>query len=186
VVSNDSLKQLLPNTYILIQKRKQVSTTNYEGFFSFVAVPGDTVLFTHVGFIQQKLWVPDTLPDNTYLTMVVLEWETTLLEPVLVYPWPRPENFKAEFLAMNIPTTEFDIAQRNLAIQELKAQAMAMGYDAAEMQDYMIMQQNKQLYNTGRYYGQNGGAAILGAITNPFAWAQFFDALKRGDYKSKK
>ena len=36
------------------------------------------------------------------------------------------------------------------------------------------------------YYGQDGGAAIMGAITNPFAWAQFFDALKRGDFKSKK
>ena len=33
--------------------------------------------------------------------------------------------------------------------------------------------------------GTDGGAAILGAITNPFAWAQFFDALKRGDFKSK-
>ncbi len=185
IVSNDSLRQLIPNTYIFILKRSQVSTSNYEGFFSFVAVPGDTVIFSHIGFKPQKLWVPDTLKKNTYLTMVVLEWETTYLDPVLVYPWPTPENFKAEFLAMNIPTTEYDIAQRNLAIQELKEQAMAMGYDAEEMQDYMIGIQNQRLYNSGRYYGQDGGAAILGAITNPFAWAQFFDALKRGDYKSK-
>jgi len=186
VISNDSLKQLIPNCYIVIKNRKQVSATNYEGFFSFVAVPGDTVIFKHLGFKQQKLWVPDTIVKNTYLTMVVLEWETTFLDPVLVYPWPSPENFKAEFLAMNLPTTEFDIASRNLAIQELKEQAMAMGYDASEMQDHMISLQNQQIYNTGRYYGQDGGAAILGAITNPFAWAQFFDALKRGDFKSKK
>lgn len=186
IVSNDTLKQLIPNAYILIKKRRQVSTSNYEGFFSFVAVPGDTVVFSHIGFNPQKLWVPDTLKSNTYLTMVILEWETTLLDPVMVYPWPRPENFKAEFLAMNIPTTEYDIAQRNLAIAALKEQAMALGYDASEMQDYMISLQNKQLYNTGRYYGADGGAAILGSITNPFAWAQFFDALKRGDYKSKK
>ncbi len=186
VVSNDSLKQLLPNTYILIKKRNQVSISNKEGFFSFVALAGDTVVFSHVGFKDQKLWVPDTLDKNTYLTMVILKWEIEYLEPVIVYPWPLPEDFKKEFLAMKIPTTEFDIAQRNLAIQELKDQAMAMGYDAAEMQDYMIGLQNQALYNSGRYYGQDGGAAILGAITNPFAWAQFFDALKRGDFKSKK
>jgi len=186
VISNDSLKQLIPNCYIIIKNRKQVSATNYEGFFSFVAVPGDTVIYSHVGFKKQKLWVPDTLEKNTYLTMVVLEWESTYLDPIIVYPWPSPENFKTEFLAMNLPTTEFDIASRNLAIQALKEQAVAMGYDASEMQDHMISMQNQQIYNANRYYGQDGGAAILGAITNPFAWAQFFDALKRGDFKSKK
>ena len=86
---------------------------------------------------------------------------------------------------MKIPTTEYDIAQRNLAIQELKERAAAMGYDAAEMQDYVIGLQNQALYNQGKYYGENGCAAILGAITNPFAWAEFFEALKRGDFKSK-
>lgn len=185
VISNDSLKQQIPNCYIFIKKRSQVTTSNFEGFFSFVAVPGDTVVFSHIGFKPQKLYVADTLVKNTYLTMVILEWETTYLDPVIVYPWPTPENFREEFLAMRIPTTEYDIAQRNLAIQELKDQAMAMGYDATEMQDYVISLQNQQLYNTNRYYGENGGAAILGAITNPFAWAQFFDALKRGDFKSK-
>jgi hypothetical protein len=185
VVSNDSLKQLIPNCYVVISKRKQVTTTNNEGFFSIVAVPGDTLTFSHIGFISQKLWVPDTLQEDGYLTMVVLNWDRTMLDPVVVYPWPRPENFKEEFLAMKIPTTEYDIAQRNLAIQELKERAAAMGYDAAEMQDYVIGLQNQALYNQGRYYGENGGAAILGAITNPFAWAEFFEALKRGDFKSK-
>lgn len=185
VVSNDSLKQMLPNAYIILPKRKQVTTTNGEGFFSFVAVAGDTAIFSHVGFKSLKFWVPDTLESDTYLTMVVLSWDTEVLDPVIVYPWPRPENFKEEFLAMKIPTTEYDIAQRNLAIQALKERAAAMGYDAAEMQDYVIGLQNQSIYNTGRYYGQDGGAAILGTITNPFAWAQFFDALKRGDFKSK-
>ncbi len=185
VISNDSLKQLIPNCYVVIPKRGQASVTNNEGFFSVVAVPGDTIVFSHIGFKTQKLWVSDTLENNTYLTVVVLDWDSEILDPVIVYPWPRPENFKEEFLAMKIPTTEYDIAQRNLAIQTLKEQAAAMGYDAAEMQDYVIGLQNQGLYNYNRYYGPDGGAAILGAITNPFAWAQFFDALKRGDFKSK-
>lgn len=185
VMSNDSMQQLLPNAYIINKKRGQISTTNTEGFFSFVAVPGDTIVFTHIGFIPEKLWIPDTLKDNVYLTLVILNWDRTILDPVIVYPWPRPENFKREFLAMQVYTTEYDIAQRNLAIQELKDRAMAMGYDASEMQRHMINLQNQQMYNQGRYYGATPGAAILGALSNPFAWAQFFDALKRGDFKSK-
>jgi hypothetical protein len=191
VISNDSLKQLIPNCYVVIPKRKQVATTNNEGFFSIVAVPGDTIVFSHIGFETQKLWVTDTLHNKDgYLTIVVLNWDRTILDPVIVYPWPSPENFKQEFLAMQLPMTEYDIAQRNLAIQTLKEQAAAMGYDAAEMQDYMIGLQNQALYNNQFMYGggmnAGGGAAILGAISNPFAWAQFFDALKRGDFKSKK
>jgi hypothetical protein len=108
-----------------------------------------------------------------------LEWDTEVLDPVIVYPWPSKENFKEEFLAMKIETTEMDIAQRNLALDELRARAAAMGYDAAEMQDYLITMQNQQLYNEGRYYGGNGASAILGALSNPFAWTELFQSLKR-------
>ena len=119
VVSNDSLRQLIPNAYIFNPKRGTLSSTNYEGFFSIVAVPGDTIEFSHIGFLTEKLWIPDTMVKNTYLTMVELKWESEVLEAAIVYPWPSPENFKEEFLAMEIKTTEYDIATRNLAIPYL-------------------------------------------------------------------
>ena len=80
---------------------------------------------------------------------------------------------------MEIQTTELDIAHLNLALDELRARAQAMGYDAAEMQDYLITMQNQQLYNEGRYYGGSGASAILGALSNPFAWTELFQSLKR-------
>jgi hypothetical protein len=68
-------------------------------------------------------------------------------------------------------------------MDELRARALAMGYDAKEMQKYLISMQNQQLYNQGRMYGGSmdagGGAAILGALSNPFAWTQLFQSLKR-------
>jgi len=183
VVSNDSLIQLLPNVQILVKSRGQMTTSNNDGFFSLVAMPGDTVYFQHIGFHLQKLWVADTLSGEAFLSRVTLEWDTEMLDPVIVYPWPSRENFKEEFLAMEVQTTEMDIANRNLAMDELRARALAMGYDAAEMGDYLISMQNQQLYNQGRMYGSNpnagGGAAILGALSNPFAWTQLFQSLKR-------
>ncbi|MDE0986543.1 MAG: hypothetical protein OSA02_03340 [Schleiferiaceae bacterium] len=183
VVSNDSLIQLLPNVQILVKSRGQMSATNNDGFFSLVAMPGDTIYFQHIGFKVQKFWVPDTLDGDAFLSRIILEWDTELLDPVIVYPWPSRENFKEEFLAMEVKTTEMDIAQRNLAMDELRARALAMGYDATEMQDYIISMQNQQLYNQGRVYGSGPGAsgasAILGALSNPFAWTQLFQSLKR-------
>jgi hypothetical protein len=183
VVSNDSLKQLLPNVQILVKSRGQVSISDIDGFFSTVAMPGDTVLFQHIGFKLQKFWVADTLDGDEFLARIVLEWDTEVLDPVIVYPWPSKENFKEEFLAMEVQTTEMDIAARNLALDELRDRAAAMGYDAAEMQDYLISLQNQQLYNEGRVFGNGmnatGASAILGALSNPFAWQQLFQSLKR-------
>ena len=179
VVSNDSLVQLLPNVQILVKSRGQMNVSDRDGFFSLVVMPGDTVLFQHIGFRLTRFWVPDTLEGDNFLARIILEWDTEVLAPVIVYPWPSKENFKEEFLAMEIQTTELDIAQRNLALDELRARAKAMGYDAAEMQDYLITMQNQQLYNQGRYYGGSGASAILGALSNPFAWTELFQSLKR-------
>ena len=183
VVSNDSLKQLLPNVQILVKSRGQMTISDLNGFFSLVAMPGDTLFFQHIGFKLQKFWVADTLDGDEFLSRVVLEWDTEILDPVIVYPWPSKENFKEEFLAMEVQTNEMDIAQRNLALDQLRQRALAMGYDAGEMQDYLITMQNQQLYNEGRIYGNGinatGASAILGALTNPFAWQQLFQSLKR-------
>lgn len=179
VVSNDSLVQLLPNVQILVKSRGQMNVSDRDGFFSLVVMPGDTVLFQHIGFRLTRFWVPDTLEGDNFLARIILEWDTEVLDPVIVYPWPSKENFKEEFLAMEIQTTELDIAKRNLALDELRARAKAMGYDAAEMQDYLITMQNQQLYNQGRYYGGSGASAILGALSNPFAWTELFQSLKR-------
>ena len=60
------------------------------------------------------------------------------------------------------------------------------GMDAGEMQQYIVKSQAQSLHDANRYYGEgaNAGTAILGRLTNPFAWSQFFNALKRGDFKN--
>jgi hypothetical protein len=54
-----------------------------------------------------------------------------------------------------------------------------MGMSSNEMQRYIIQAQEQQLYNAGRFYGNSGASAILGRLSNPFAWAQFFESLKK-------
>lgn len=184
VITADSIARNIPFANVFVKRRNLGTTTNAEGFFSFAVAPGDTIHISSIGFRKEKLIIPDTLEQKEYLARVVMHWDTTMLEPVTLYPWPTPERFKEEFLATRVPTTEEDIAMRNLAIQELKARAAAMGYGAQEIQDFVISAHNNQIYNQSRYYGSNGGTAILGSLSNPFAWAEFFEALKRGDFNS--
>lgn len=182
VMTSDSTKQFVPNVVVTVKGRDSQVLSGLDGFFSIAALPNDTIVFRHFSFRPEKLWIPDTVSGKDYLAIVSMNWQTYMLDEVVLYPWPSRENFAREFLALNPPTTELDIAQRNLAIQALKDRAREMGYDAAEIGDYVVKSQNQALYNQGRYYGANGGAALLGRLTNPFAWNEFFQAIKRGDF----
>lgn len=60
----------------------------------------------------------------------------------------------------------------------MKEMGLAMGYDADANQDYYTKQIGKELY----YAGQNPPLTIF----NVFNWIEFFEAWKRGDFKSNK
>lgn len=179
ILTRDTSLQTIPNARLWIQGRSTTTTSGDDGFFSITAVPGDTLRFRRFGFEEERLWVPDTLDGKSYLASVFMRWNTVELDEVTLYPWPRPEDLNRELLRMRIETTERDVALQNLAIQALKEKAALMGMSSNEMQRYIIQAQEQQLYNSGRYYGSDGASAILGRLSNPFAWAQFFQSLKK-------
>src|SRR5690606_37355153 len=120
VMTNDSIPQFVPYANILVKKRGLGTSSTTEGFFSFAVIPGDTIQFSSIGFRKEILVVPDSLTEKEYLARVILRRDTTMLQEVTLYPWPTPDRLKDELLATRVPTTEEDIAMRNLAIQELK------------------------------------------------------------------
>ena len=181
VATNDTI-QPIPYCNLFITNRGFGTLTDFDGFFSIVVNRGDSILFSHQGFQSDYFVVPDTLEKHHYSMVMLLVSDTVLLPTTEVFPWPSKEQFKEYFLAMEVPMDDLDRAQRNLAIETMREQAMAMGYDAKEIGDFVIDNYNKQYYNAGRYYGANGGQAILSSLTNPFAWAEFFKAIKRGDF----
>lgn len=186
VITSDSIPQFIPYAHAVVKNRNRGTMTNADGFFSFVAMPSDTIVFSVIGFKKEELIIPDSLSQTEYLARVEMIRDTTMLQEVTLYPWPTPDLLQQEFLNARIPSTENDIAMKNLAIQELKTRAAQMGYGAEELQDLVIKQHQADIYNFGRYQGySNGGTAILGSLTNPFAWAELFEAIKRGDFSSK-
>lgn len=185
VFSKELEPQRVPNALVTVVGRKRNTLSAADGFFSLALQPGDTLRITRLGFKPERLWISDTLKGSSYLVQVALDWDTTQLDEVTLYPWPRPENLQRELLAMDVKTTEQDLALRNLALQQLKDQAAAMGADAYEFAGIIMRAQAAQAADYGRYYGANGASAVLGRLSNPFAWAQLFESIKRGDFKRK-
>ncbi|MFM9007073.1 MAG: carboxypeptidase-like regulatory domain-containing protein, partial [Bacteroidota bacterium] len=75
VVSSDSLMPI-PFTSVIIRNARRGTVTDYYGFFSFVAMKGDTIDFQYTGFKTASYILPDTLKNHHYSIIQVLVLDT--------------------------------------------------------------------------------------------------------------
>ena len=118
VVSQDSL-QPVPYCNIIDKKTKRGTTSDYFGYFSFVASKGDTINFSCVGYKKTSFVIPDTLSTNKYSLIQVLFQDTILLKTAVVYPWPSKEQFAKAFVETEIPNDDYKRAMKNLSRSQL-------------------------------------------------------------------
>lgn len=178
VLSSDSLIGL-EDVNIRVKGRIFGTVSNVQGIFTLVTHPGDTVLFTRIGYKRNEYVVPRNLKSKLYSMIITLTADTFTVSTVIVTPFISSALLPYYFATLNLPEDEMDVlARRNLESELLRKQAAALGADGAENQDYIIRQEAAKYY----YAGQAPPINIL----NPFAWAQFIKAWKNGDFKKKK
>ncbi len=177
VVSADSLKPI-PFCDITIVNADRGTTSDINGYFSFVALKKDIIEFTAMGFSSTRFVIPDTITRNRYSLIQALTEDTILLAEALIYPWPSVEQFKQAFINVQIPDDDIEIARKNLEFEEMKDRAQAMPMDGAMNFRNMIDRQTSKLYYVGQLPPNN--------LLNPFAWAQFIKAWREGKFKRKK
>jgi hypothetical protein len=100
------------------------------------------------------------------------------IDTVTIYPWPSKELFRQAFLTLELEPSDYDRAMTNLEREYLKEVGEAMAMDANENADYYLKTQAQKYYYAG-------GQAPPQNIFNVFAWAQFIEAWKRGDFKKQ-
>lgn len=178
LLSSDSIFPI-PFANIFVHHKPYGTYSNLEGYFSFVARKGDTVVFSHVEFKRSIFVIPDTLLDYKYSIVKLLTQDTINIPGVTIMPMPNRATFDHLFVTKEIPNDDVQRAKNNMEREELKEQAFSLeGSDASE-----AYKQITRMYAQKSYYA--GGQIPPMNILNPFAWAQFFDAWKRGDFKKK-
>ncbi|MDY0101472.1 MAG: carboxypeptidase-like regulatory domain-containing protein [Lentimicrobium sp.] len=176
VVASDSL-QAVPYVNIKVKGTNRGTTSDFYGFFSLVARKGDVIQFSAMGFKKGAYSIPDTLASNRYSLVHIMTHDTILLKETVIYPWPTPEQFRHAFVWDKIPDDDLTIAQKNLDRMEIRERARAMPMDGSmNYRNYMDNQVSKLYYR---------GQAQPISVFNPFAWAEFIKAWKRGDFKRK-
>lgn len=176
IVEADSLKPI-PFTYIIIKNANKVSISDRSGFFSFVAHPKDTLLFSSLGYKHNTFIIPDSLTTTRYSLIQVMTSDTLMLSETVIYPWPTVEQFKQAFLKTEVPDDDLERAKKNLALAEMKERVKAYQMDGSmNYKNYMNNVYSK-LYYAGQFPPNN--------LLNPIAWAKFIEAWRRGDFKRK-
>ncbi len=105
VISGDSTKSNIEPVFychVVIKNRNRATISNLDGLFSIVAEPNDTILFSSIGYSPNYLIIPDTITNNKYSVIHILQPDTITLAEMVVYPFPTREEFKKEFLALDI------------------------------------------------------------------------------------
>lgn len=173
VVSSDSLEQM-PYATIFDKTVGRGALADYFGFFSIVVQPGDTIIFRYFGHLESSFIVPDTLHDNRYSMIHMMNKDTAIefLPQVNVYPWPSKADFARAFVEMDAYDDALRRAQKQLSGESLAFIASRIGSDGSISYGYAINQQNTKLYTMGQSPVNN--------LMNPYAWATFLQAWRSG------
>src|ERR1700679_1004563 len=166
VVDRDSV-QAIPYVAILVKKSNGGTIADNNGYFSFIAVPGDTIFFKALGYKTNSYVVPDTLSTDRYSLIHIMARDTTNLKPFVFYSWPSKEAFKSAFLKLDLPDNDLARAKKNMANAAQSArykEARSPGVNYLQT----VQQENDKLYYAGQFPPNN--------LLNPLAWAKFIQA----------
>jgi len=162
----------MPYTTVYDKSRRRGVIADYYGFFSFVVYPGDTLLFSNFGYKTSTYIVPDSLMDNRYSMIHMLQKDTINLPEVTVYPWPSREDFARAFVEMDPYDDAIRRAQRELSGESLAFVAARLENDASLASGYAMNQYNTRLYTNGQLPVNN--------LLNPYSWAKLIQDWKEG------
>ena len=171
IVSSDSLENL-PFTTIFHKGSKRGTVSDYYGYFSIVVLPGDTLLFKNYGYKTSSYIVPDTLKDDRYSIIHVLQAEYKELPAVIIYPWPSREAFAKAFLEMHPYDDALRRAQKQLSGASLAFIAASVSTDPGLTYSWQQNQQYTKIYTMGQSPVNN--------LFNPASWNSFINSWKAG------
>ena len=179
VVRNE-LSEPIPFAHIIVKKDFRGTVSDPTGMFTIITYPRDTLLVSCVGYKTRKIPVPNISKDGHYIADIIMEENVIELSEVVIFPWKTYKEFKEAFVALELPEDDLQRAYRNIAIvqeQIYNAIANRGASPTASFRDAMAARNNRMM-TYGHMYPTY-------AITNPIAWAQFFQALRNGDFKKK-
>ena len=156
-----------------LSKNEQKYSANYQGYFSFIVNPGDTILLSAVGFANKIFILPTEIAEHKYTAMLKIKPEVVYLKAVTIYPWATVEEFNRDFLAMKFADDDMAIAKKNLSSKSIRAMGVTLPRNGQEISN------SNYRYNFDRMVNVN--MRQTNPLLNPFAWGKLMQQIFNGD-----
>lgn len=169
----------LPRAYIFNSSAGRGTIANESGYFILSVFPGDSVIFSYVGFKRQYHIIPKKI-EQSYSAIVDLKEDVKMLAEVKVYPYATEDLFKEAFLNTQLPDQkDRDALAKATDPRSMAMLAKSMGMSASSNYRYFMNQQQSAIVNKG--YTNS----ISTALMNPIAWMSFIKSVKKGELTKK-
>lgn len=175
LVADMDSNRAIPFVTVRIKNARMGTIADYDGFFTIVAKPGDTLLFSSVGYKSGLFFVPQNPEEDRIYMQKQLKRDTIQLATKTVLPFSK-DGFEKAFMDLKLNDEDYDRAMKNLNEQE-----MALIYENTPISGGVAFKNVMAERNYQMYYA---GGIPPANILNPIAWYKFFDALKKGKFKN--
>lgn len=176
VMTADSLKGL-ESVSVVVKGQNRGTITNAKGVFSIVVLKGDIISFTSIGYKPKSILIPKDLIGNQHSVLQLMVNDTIYLAATIIKARPTKAQFERDFVNAIVPDDNITIARKNTDASTRRLLVATLPFDGREASNQYLRQASKKAYYAGQVPPQN--------IFNPFAWAEFIKAWKRGDFKKK-
>ncbi len=179
IVVGGAKSEPLPGAYVFNSSAGRGTIANESGYFILSVFPGDSIVFSYVGFKKQYHIIPKKI-EQSYSAIVDLKEDVKLLAEVKVYPYPTEELFKEAFVNYILPDAkDRENLAKNTNDRSMAMLAHTMGMGAsANYRNFMNNQQNAVI-------NRGFTNSISTALMNPIAWMSFIQSVKKGDLTRK-
>ncbi len=156
-----------------LSNKGQKYAANYQGYFSIIVNPGDTVVFSAIGFTDKTFILPSQINEHQYTAMIKIKPEVVYLKAITIYPWATVEEFNRHFLSMKVADDDMALAKRNLSPKSIQGMSLTLSRDAQEISN------SNYRYNFDRMMNVN--MRQTNPLLNPFAWSKLMQQIFAGD-----
>lgn len=174
IIINADSNTVVPYTNLTnLSYKKQVVSSNYEGYFSFVVHEKDSIRVSSVGYLSQTIVIPENIQNKSFVLKIKLKAEAINLPMVRVFPWASTDEFKRDFLALKFADDDLTIAAKNLNRGSVIAMARTLPHDGQTNQIMNLQSMHNDLIHTG--------SGPTNPLLNPIAWGSLIRSIIRGD-----
>ena len=176
VMTADSLKGI-PAVSVTIKGTSRGTFTSEQGVLSIVALKGDIIEFSSVGYKPKLVTIPKDIEGSQYSILQLLVNDTVYLAATIIKSRPSREQFERDFIKTVVPDDQLEIARKNNDENRRRVLMAVMPRDGREAVGRYLSNEASKSYYSRQIPPMN--------IFNPFAWNEFIQSWKRGDFKKK-